>query len=57
VDICGTQEHARQFSFEHIKDSEFNKMRRNSSMIRGTAKTVLSQDETLKNDLRSIKKS
>jgi hypothetical protein len=57
VDICGTQEHARQFSFEHIKDSEFNKMRRNSSMIRGTAKTVLSQDETLKNDLRSIQKS
>jgi hypothetical protein len=46
-----------QFSFEHIKNSEFNKMRRNFSMIRDNAKTVFSQGEALKNDLRSIQKS
>jgi hypothetical protein len=32
-------------------------MRRNFSMIRDTAKTVLSQVEALKNDLGSIQKS
>jgi hypothetical protein len=47
----------RHFSFEHINNSEFNKMRLKFSMIRDTAKTIRYQVEVVKNDLRSIQKS
>jgi hypothetical protein len=47
----------RHFSFEHIKNSEFNTLRRKFSLIRDTAKTIRQQVEAVKNDLRSIQKS
>jgi DNA-binding SARP family transcriptional activator len=57
MDLCDTQDTARQFSFEHINNSAFSIMRRKVSMIRDNAKTILSQVETLEDDLRAIQKS